>query len=131
MLRQLASGIDASAGSASVNVKAWKQNLGPLFSQWENVSRSQLSKLKSIEIRPVSPDDHPIVAFVLMDAHEASKLGDMVTNSLNTLQKVISGSVLSTPDIQAEASYLLRSEVPGQKLAHQNSQTFNVIGTYH
>jgi len=114
MLRQLASGMGAGgAGAANgVDVKAWKQILSPLFSQWDTLLKAQLAKLKNIEIRDVSPDDPPVVAFVLMDCHEASKLGDLVTNSLQTLQKVISGHVLSTPDIQTEAMFLMRSEVP-------------------
>jgi len=114
MLRQLASGGtgEGGGGGSGVDVKVWKSSLTPLFHLWDNVSKSQLSKLKGVEVRPVTPDDPPVVAFVLMDAAEASKLGDFVTNSLTTLQKVISGSVLSTPDIVAEANCLIRNEVP-------------------
>jgi len=116
MLRQLASASGSmeggDSGAGGVDVKAWKQQLNPLFTLWDNVSKSQMAKLKGIEIRPVSPDDPPIVAFVLMDTLEAARLEDKVTTSLTTLQKVISGTVLSTPDIQAEARCLMRSETP-------------------
>lgn len=115
MLRQLSSvsrGDGGEAGGAGVDVKAWKTQLAPLFTLWDNVTRGQLSKLRGVEIRAVTPDDPPVVAFLLMDAAEASRLGDYVTNSLATLQKVINGTVLSTPDIQAEAQRLLQNETP-------------------
>jgi len=116
MLRQLASassGADSSdSGAAGVDVKVWKTQLAPLFTIWENLTKSQLSKLKGVEIRAVQADDPPLAAFVLMDAAEASHLGDLVSNSLSTLQKVVNGTVLSTPDLQASAKCLLRAEVP-------------------
>jgi dynein heavy chain 2 len=118
MLRQLASSVGATEGGAqggtqgSVDVKTWKPQLSPLWTLWESVSKNQLSKLRSIEARAVQPDDPPLVAFALMDAQEATRLEERVTGSLSTLQKVVNGSVLSTPDIQAEASCLMRAEVP-------------------
>jgi dynein heavy chain 2 len=116
MLRQLASAAGAGEGqaSAAVDVKAWKEQLSPLWKMWENVNKAQLSKLKSVEVRAVTPDDPPVVAFVLMDAAEASRLGDVASKSLADLQKVVNGTGLSTPDIQAEARCLVRSEVPGR-----------------
>jgi len=118
MLRQLATAASSSGGAGgggqggNVDIKAWKQTLGPLFSLWENVSKGALSKLRGIEVRAVTPEDPPVVAFVLMDAMEAGKLGDLVGASLGLLQKVIHGSALSTPDVVAEANALMRAEVP-------------------
>eukprot|EP00931_Biecheleriopsis_adriatica_P043590 TRINITY_DN24917_c0_g1_i1.p1 TRINITY_DN24917_c0_g1~~TRINITY_DN24917_c0_g1_i1.p1 ORF type:complete len:4311 (+),score=994.91 TRINITY_DN24917_c0_g1_i1:69-13001(+) len=115
MLRQLASasGAGESAdGGGSSDVKIWKVQLAPLFAIWENIQKGQLSKLKGVEVRAVSPDDPPLAAFSLMDAAEATRLGDVVTNTLTTLQKVVNGTALSTPDLQAQAKMLLRAEVP-------------------
>jgi dynein heavy chain 2 len=114
MLRALASagGSEGEASTSGVDVKAWKNQLTPLWTLWDNVNKSQLSKLKGVDVRAVVPEDPPVVAFVLMDAAEASRLGDLVNNSLTTLQKVVSGHVLSTPDIQAEAHSLIKAEVP-------------------
>jgi len=113
-LRQLASGVGegSGAGAGSVDVKCWKDQLSPLWKLWDNVSKSQLAKLKSVEVRAVQHDDSPVVAFVLMDAAEATRLGEKVSTSLSNLHKVVDGAGLSTPDIQAEAQCLLRSEVP-------------------
>jgi len=112
-LRQLATG-GASEGSHStaVDIKLWRTQLAPLFTIWENVNKGQLSKLRGIDIRPVTPDDSPTVAFVLMDAAEASRLGELVTTALTTLQKVVNGTALSTPDLQVQAKALIRGEVP-------------------
>eukprot|EP00446_Apocalathium_sp_SHHI-4_P037073 CAMPEP_0177310024 /NCGR_PEP_ID=MMETSP0368-20130122/9616_1 /TAXON_ID=447022 ORGANISM="Scrippsiella hangoei-like, Strain SHHI-4" /NCGR_SAMPLE_ID=MMETSP0368 /ASSEMBLY_ACC=CAM_ASM_000363 /LENGTH=350 /DNA_ID=CAMNT_0018768951 /DNA_START=1 /DNA_END=1050 /DNA_ORIENTATION=- len=115
MLRTLAAAggsADGGGGGGNVDIKAWKAQLGPLFQLWDTVSKTQLSKVKSIEVRNVTPDDPPVVAFVLMDSMEAGKLGDRISNSLTTMQKVIAGTALSTPDIIAEAKFLIRSEVP-------------------
>jgi len=115
MLRTLAAAggsADGGGGGGNVDIKAWKAQLGPLFQLWDTVSKTQLSKVKSIEVRNVTPDDPPVVAFVLMDSMEAGKLGDRISNSLTTMQKVIGGTALSTPDIIAEAKFLIRSEVP-------------------
>lgn len=116
MLKQLAtvssSSDAASGGAGTVDVKLWKAQLAPLFTIWENVTKGQLSKLKGIDIRAVTPDDPPIVAFILMDTLEASRLVDYISNILTTLQKVVAGTALSTPDLQAQAKCLLRSEVP-------------------
>jgi len=115
VLRQLASavgGAGGGGGAVTMDIKAWKQNLGPLFQLWDNVSRGPLSKVRNVEVRQVSPEDAPVVAFVLMDAAEAAKLGDRVSHSLGTLQKVIQGTALSTPDVVAEANALMRAEVP-------------------
>jgi len=115
MLKQLASAGSSEggdSGASGVDVKAWKQQLSPLWTLWENLVKSEISKHKNVEIKAVSPDDPPIVAFVLMDATNAQRLTDKVSASLTTLQKVISGHVLSTPDIQHEARCLMRGEVP-------------------
>merc|ERR1740130_2578699 len=115
MLRQLASaagGVEGGSSSSAVDVKAWKEQLSPLWKMWENASKSQLSKLKNEQIRTVTPEDPPVVAFLLMDAAEANRLGDVVTKSLSDLQRVVNGTGLSTPDIQLEAKFLARSEAP-------------------
>lgn len=112
-LRQLvAGGVDGDAASAGVDIKAWKEQLTPLWQLWDNVTKSQLSKLRQVEIRPVSPDDPPVVAFVLMDVQFASDLGNRVANDLSNISKVVNGSGLSTPEIQQQAMMLLRAEVP-------------------
>lgn len=112
-LRQLASVSGAAEGGASAaNTKAWKEQLGPLWKLWENVSKAQLSKIKHVEVRPVNVDDSPVVAFILMDAAEAARLGEKVSNSLTNIQKVANGSGLSTPEIVAEASSMIRGETP-------------------
>jgi dynein heavy chain 2 len=115
VLRQLASVGNAEGGEVgkgSVDVKTWKPQLSPLWTLWDNVSKNQLLKLRSVEARAVKPEDPPIVAFALMDAQEASRLEERVSQSLTTLQRVVNGSALSTPDIQAEAQCLIRAEVP-------------------
>ena len=110
-LRQLATG-ETGGASAAVDMKLWKTQLAPLFTIWENVNKGHLSKLRGIEVRGVLPDDEPTVAFILMDAAEASRLGELVTTALTTLQKVVNGSALSTPDLQVQAKALIRGEVP-------------------
>ncbi|CAJ1446191.1 unnamed protein product [Effrenium voratum] len=113
LLRQLAAGQgDGAAAAGQVDMKVWRAQLAPLFTIWENVSKGQLSKLRGVEIRAVMPEDPPTVAFILMDAAEAHRLGELVTNALSTLQRVVSGSALSTPDLQVQAKALIRGEVP-------------------
>jgi len=90
----------------------WKNQLAPIFTLWENVSKAYIEKSRGVEVRQASPDDAPVVGFVLMDTGYAMRLVEKVNKSLQTLQKVISGAVLSTPEIQAEARSLMRSEVP-------------------
>jgi len=112
-LRQLASASGAAeAGAGAANTKAWKEQLSPLWKLWENVSKAQLSKIKHVEVRPVNVDDPPVVAFVLMDAAEAARLGEKVATSLSNIQKVANGSGLSTPDIVNEATSMIRGETP-------------------
>jgi dynein heavy chain 2 len=114
-LRQLGAGGGGNSGAGGgggADVKAWKEQLSPLWKLWENVTKSHLSKLRSVEIRQVSPDDSPVVAFVLMDAQFAAQLGDKVGNELASIQKVVNGTGLSTPDIQTLSATLLRAEVP-------------------
>jgi dynein heavy chain 2 len=96
-----------------VDIKAWKPQLSPLWTLWDTVSSNQLIKLKAVDVRAVTPEDPPVVAFVLMEAAEATRLGDKVSTSLSLLQKAISGTIVSTADIQAEGQKLLRGEVPG------------------
>jgi dynein heavy chain 2 len=115
MLRQLASSGSAGGGDSSkgsVDIKAWKPQLSPLWTLWDTVSSNQLIKLKAVDVRAVTPEDPPVVAFVLMEAAEATRLGDKVSTSLSLLQKAISGTIVSTADIQAEGQKLLRGEVP-------------------
>jgi len=113
-LRQLAAGgVDGGgAGAAGVKIEVWKEQLTPLWMMWENVCKAQLSRLKSVEVRAVSPDDPPVVAFVLMDAGFASLLGDRVGIDLVNISKVVQGVGLSTPEIQQQAMMLLKAEVP-------------------
>jgi len=115
-LRHLASAAGVleggDSGSGGLMIRAWKEHLNPLWKMWDNVTKAQLSKLRGAEIRNVKPDDPPVVAFVLMDALEASQLVDRVAASLSNIQKVVNGTGLSTPDIQGEASCLMRSQVP-------------------
>jgi hypothetical protein len=104
-------------GGGSVDIKAWREQLTPLWNLWDNLTKSQLSKLKSTEVRQVTPDDSPVVAFILMDAAEAARLVEKVSKSLGDLQKVVTGSLMSTPDIQNEAKMLVRAEAPPRWLA--------------
>ena len=114
LLRQLAtSGGDAGdAAAAAVDIKVWKTQLAPLFTIWDNMNTGHLSKLRGVEIRAVRPDDPPSIAFILMDAAEASRLGEVVTAALSTLQRVVNGQALSTPDLQVQARALIQGEVP-------------------
>jgi dynein heavy chain 2 len=112
-LRQLMSAAGAEqGGSKSVNIKAASNQLSPLWKFWDDVTKSKLSKLRAVAVRAVTPEDPPIVAFVLMDAMEAARLADVVSNSLANIQSVCNGSALSTPEVQNEALYLIRAEVP-------------------
>jgi len=112
-LRQLTAVGGSEGGSSSgFDIKAAGEQLSPLWKFWENVTKGQFAKLKGIEVRQVKADDPPVLAFVLMDALEAQSLADKVTTSLNNLKKVVNGTGLSTPDIQAEAQLLAKSEVP-------------------
>ena len=109
-LRQLAQ--NDMFESSQADIKLWKTQLAPLFTIWENVTRGQLSKLRGVEVRQVNVEDSPTMAFVLMDAAEASRLGELVGNALSLLQRVVNGSALSTPDLQVQAKALSRGEVP-------------------
>lgn len=106
-----------SCGGGGVEIKAWKEQLSPLWKVWDNLTKSQLSKLKSVEVRGVNANDPPVVAFLLMDAAEAAQLENLVSISLSNIQKVVNGTGMSTPDIQHEARTLIRQEVP-PKWAH-------------
>lgn len=115
MLRQLQTAMgamDSGAGGKSVDVKAWKEPLGPLFKMWDTAMKTQLAKLRAVEVRAVTADDPPVVAFVLADILESHNLMELVTLTLNNIQKVIAGTIMSTPDIQNQAQCLLRSEAP-------------------
>merc|ERR1712232_213020 len=81
------------------------------------MTSQQLSKLRSVEVRKVSPDDPPLFAFILMEAEEASVLVEKVTMSLTNMQRVVDGTGLSTPDIVNESRFLARNEVPPKWLA--------------
>lgn len=117
LLRQLAAAGSADGGeggSSGVDVKAWKEQLGPIWKLWENLSKAQLARLQNVEIRKVTPDDPPVVAFILMDASEATRIQGVVDSALSSLQKVVNGTGMSTPDIQAAAKLLMLGEVPPQ-----------------
>jgi len=112
-LRQLSSAGGTSSGAASgVDVKAWKDQLGPLWKLWDNLNKNQLSKIQNVEIRSVKADDPPVVAFILMDAAEAVRLGDMISRIIANMQKVVNGTALSTSDIVAVAQCFMRDEIP-------------------
>jgi dynein heavy chain 2 len=114
VLRHLATAAGAmeAAGSGGGTIKAWREQLTPLWNLWDNLSKAQLSKLKVTEVRAVNSDDSPVVAFILMDAAEAARLVDKVAKSLSDIQKVVNGTLMSTPDIQSDAKCLVRAEAP-------------------
>jgi dynein heavy chain 2 len=114
-LRQLASAANSGGGqigSAGLDIKVWKEQLGPLWKVWDNLGKAQMGKLKTVEIREPTIEDSPVVTFVLMDAAEAGRLVDLVSNALANMQKVVAGSLLSSPEIIGEANCLMRNEVP-------------------
>jgi len=114
MLRHLSTARDEQmvGSGGSIDIRACSDQLAPLWKSWDSVCRSQFAKVKSINVRAVRPEDPPLVAFILMDAAEACRIVDTVTNSLVALQKVVAGTGLSTPDLQADALCLVKGEVP-------------------
>eukprot|EP00927_Polykrikos_kofoidii_P027109 TRINITY_DN23975_c0_g4_i1.p1 TRINITY_DN23975_c0_g4~~TRINITY_DN23975_c0_g4_i1.p1 ORF type:complete len:2595 (-),score=618.45 TRINITY_DN23975_c0_g4_i1:108-6821(-) len=114
VLRQLAAAgaTDGGSSGGSSDIKAWKEQLSPLWKLWENVTKAQLSKLKNTDIRAVTIEDAPVIAFVLMEGSEVVRLGEMVTTFLGNIQKVVQGTLMSTPEIQNQARCLAKAEVP-------------------
>jgi dynein heavy chain 2 len=81
---------------------------------WDSVNKASLSKLKGVEARAVTPDDSPVLAFILMDTAAAAKLGKVVSQSLKNIHMVVNGTGLSTPEIVSQAMSLLRAEAPSK-----------------
>eukprot|EP00392_Amoebophrya_sp_AT5.2_P002499 g2504.t1 len=99
----------SGAGGAFItNLKLWEEHIGPLWKFWETTRLAGTT----MRIRPSSRQDTPVTSFLLLDATEAQRLVGVVSADLAVMRKVVSGTGMSTPDIQAVATRLIRGELP-------------------
>ena len=104
----------------------WRAKLGPLLEQWKNLTERHPALTNANkppqETKPrnnntTSSEDEsvldPIVGFVAMENEIASAITCMVSASLAQLKKVVYGTLLLTPAIQAVAAALIAGRVPG------------------
>mmetsp|Transcript_8125 Transcript_8125/g.10764 ORF Transcript_8125/g.10764 Transcript_8125/m.10764 type:complete len:2280 (+) Transcript_8125:2-6841(+) len=109
LLRQLSA---ASAEGAKFDREVWRAQLGPIIEMWEKITESSPNiKEKGKTVENFAELD-PVSAFVLMEDSSASDLCAFVHASLMSIKRVIYGSGMLTPAIQATATSLLSGTVP-------------------
>ena len=97
--------------AAKFDRERWRRDLGPMIERWAAMAGDHvLSQPEGEERR----DADPLEAFVVMEDDAAWRTVRAVDAELGMLKKVLYGSGLLTPAIQATASALLAAEVPRQ-----------------
>jgi dynein heavy chain 2 len=84
----------------------WKVSLGPLIDNWSKLIDGEVLKSSKQEA------NEPTNQFVLFENENAMALCAFVDSQIMELKKVLFGSALLTPAIQAMGSSLMRGEVP-------------------
>ncbi len=91
--------------------KTWKKELGPIVELWERITKhspESTSKPAKQDISKMLPVD----AFVVMENEMGFDLVVYIDGCLNALKKVIFGTGMLTPAIQAMGSALLKGQTP-------------------
>ena len=101
--------------AAKFDRERWRRDLGPVIERWGAVAGDRVLAKPEGEMRR---DADPIEAFVVMEDDAAWRTVRAVDADLALLKKVLYGSGLLTPAIQATASALLAAEVPPRWEAH-------------
>jgi len=89
----------------------WRTQLGPIIELWERITKNSpeaVSKPAKQDLSKMLPVD----AFVVMENQMGFDLVVYVDDCLSALKKVIFGTGLLTPAIQAMGSALLKGETP-------------------
>jgi len=108
-LRQLSA---ATAEGMKFDREVWRKQLGPVIEMWEKITESTPNiKEQGGNVENFAELD-PVTAFVLMEDSSASSLCAFVNASILSIKRVIFGSGMLTPIIQATANALLTGKVP-------------------
>ncbi|CAM9367763.1 unnamed protein product [Discosporangium mesarthrocarpum] len=118
-LRRLSAG---TVGKGKFDRETWRAQLGPLLEAWDKLSSSMgassgrepggTSTGKRKSSRTGGRDLQPVDAFVVMEDALATELVTLVGASLAGVKRVVYGTALLTPAIQATGASLMASEVP-------------------
>ncbi|CAM9131219.1 unnamed protein product, partial [Ectocarpus sp. 4 AP-2014] len=119
----------ASIGGGSFDREIWRNRLGPLLEAWDKMASSisnssaaatagagrRGSRRISAEKATSGAEGRqlpPVDAFVAMEAEAAVCLCEIVAASLGSVKKVVYGTALLTPAIQATGGALIAGRVP-------------------
>ena len=103
----------AQSGSTKFNRDAWRRELGPVIELWDRLTRNghALSKPrkneKSTERKNKNELLLPLPQFVAMEGQFAYDIVSLVDSHMKALKRVVFGSGLLTPQIQANGQALL------------------------
>ena len=107
-----------SGGSGNkFNREQWRTELGPLIELWDRLiksSRDVLDKPKKSRSTNKGNDDKllPLSQFVEMESSFAYDIVSLVDSNMKALKKVVFGSGLLTPQIQANGAALMANTIP-------------------
>jgi len=102
----------ASAEGAKFDREVWRAQLGPIIEMWEKLTESSPEVKERGRTIDNFAELDPVSAFVLMEDSGAADLCAFVNSSLMAIKRVIYGSGMLTPIIQATGSALLSGMVP-------------------
>lgn len=104
-----------TGGSSKFNREQWRTELGPVIELWDRLTKSSRDVL-SRPARAKEGDGKnsllPLPQFVDMESKFAYDIVNVVDNNMKALKRVVFGSGLLTPQIQANAAALLANTVP-------------------
>jgi dynein heavy chain 2 len=123
VIKQLRSLSALDAEAMKYDREKWKVQLGPLLEQWQEMTSSTaglLSKRRDVTVNGANQGNakialhDPVDDFVNMECDLAGELCTLVDGAMVSMKKILFGSGLLTPNIQAIAAAILSDTVPNE-----------------
>jgi len=124
VIKQLRALSAVDVAASKYDREKWRAQLGPILELWQQMSSSATGMVnRRISISSSSSaftaatsgkDQSPLGSFVDMEYELAGDLCAVVDSTLTALKKVLFGTGLLTPAIQAAAMFLLSDSVPAE-----------------
>ena len=114
-LKRLARSMANAGGSASKKFdrEQWRSELGPIIELWDRLTKSDKSIFNRPSLDGKSESSAlPLTQFVQMENTFAFDVLSLVNSNMKDLKRVVFGSGLLTPQIQANGAALMANTVP-------------------
>ena len=124
------------ASSAKYDREKWREKIGPLLEVWlrlvENAGGASVVMAKKSSAALYSggggsSSNDPVDDFLVMESAAAGEVCSAVDGTMTALKRVLFGTGLLTPSVQAAAVSLLAGQIPAEWAVHWDSgPTYNV-----